>query len=152
MTRLLDDTKPDGSEVGADLATYLREARIAINQLADLVGPSAPTRITEVTIEPGADYFNLDSAAPIQVVFVGSNDPVPLRRVKMGIDGQVLLMRVAATSAAITATHNTNYMRLTNSDDVALAANDWLMLVNVGGDGNLNEGYWVESNRYVWTP
>lgn len=145
----IDAAKPDGTENGSDLATYLREARAQINLLWSAVGGSVVSPIQAVNLGVGATSFDLTGLSCAVVVFLTASVASDLESIGKGMDGQIVKIR--AGDANVTVVHATAGIVLTGAIDYSMAAGDWLELVNVGGDGDSVDGVWRESSRYVWT-
>lgn len=145
----LDATKPNGSELGVDLAVLLLEARQQINLLWSTISISGVTPNQLVTLSGGIGYFTV-SQITLTNALVSCVLAQNLSTVKGGIDGQIV--RIRAQDANLTVKHDVTKIMLTGGLDLAMAQYDLLELTNVGGDGVSVDGIWQESNRYSWTP
>jgi hypothetical protein len=143
---MIDDTTPDGSELGSELATLLKEARQQINLLWASIGTTGVTpRIDEVlttnTFDVGGVQF--------QTVFISAGIATDLTDITGAYDGQLVLLR--ATNANVTVKHNAAKIVLNGAIDFSMAVGDWLLLMNYGGDGSIIDGVWIEVTRTSWT-
>lgn len=143
---MIDDTTPDGSELGSEIATLLKEARQQINLLWSSIGMTGVTpRIDEVLTTNSFDVGGVQ----FQTVFISAGIATDLTDITGAYDGQLIALR--ATNANVTVKHNASKIVLNGAIDFSLATGDWLILMNYGGDGNTVNGTWIEVTRTSWT-
>ena len=142
---MIDDTKPNGSEFGTELASLLKEARQQINLLWGALANTAITPRQDVVL--ASTSFDLGTVT-FQVVYISAAIAANLTDIMKGYDGQLVLIR--GVNSNITVKHNVTKIVLNGGVDFNLLINDWLMLQNYGGDGDSIEGVWIEVMRTAW--
>lgn len=143
---MIDDAKPDGTELGVELMTLIREARQQINLLWASIGTTGITPRQDVAL--AGTSFAI-GGVQFQVAYMTSSIAQNLTTITGGMDGQLILLR--AGDANVTLKHNVSYMILNGSVDYNMAASDWILLTNYGGDGDTVDGVWIEVSRTAWT-
>lgn len=142
---MIDATIPNGGELGSDLATLLLEARGQINLLWTALGTTGVTPRLDVAL--AADHFDV-GGIQFQTVFVSAGAPTDLVHITGGYDGQIVLMK--GVNSNVTLKYNVAKMDLNSSVDYNLLINDWIMLMNYGGNGSTIDGIWKEVSRTTW--
>lgn len=142
---MIDDSIPDGSELGVELASLLLEAREQINLLWTSIGTTGITpRQDEVLAGASFDVGGIQ----FQVVYLSAGIAMDLTDIAKGFDGQLVLIR--AVNSNVTVKHNVAKIVLNGGVDYNILINDWLLLTNYGGDGDTVAGVWIEVSRTAW--
>ena len=147
----MDATKPTDQEQVSAIASYIREARAAINALSSGSGVG----VTSLTIAAGAVALTVGTDLGLfgsEVVIVDADGAANIANIYGGTQGQIKKLIFQDNNVGIVdglAVGGALYLnQLPALSTFAAQANDVLELVNVGGDGGVTtHGYWKETGR-----
>ena len=153
----IDETKPLGTDLVSTLDDYMREGRVQINLLWEAVGSggiSYPVytavnmAVGDTSLVAGTDI----SASGLEIIALSADVAVNLTTMKLCEAG--VIKHIIAVDDDITIINNTAsttggtfYLNSPTGVNLAMATKDVLTVVNIGGDGSVSHGYWVELNR-----
>lgn len=149
----LDITKPTDQAIVAELATYIRENRVAINAISG----SGNVGFTDLSISAGTTSLaigtNLGSYS-IEIVKVTGLGLADIATITGGTAGQVKIFIFQDANIDIadgnTKTGGVFYLNhLPAGSDFDAQQDDILAVVNIGGDGASTYGYWKEVFRSI---
>ena len=146
----IDATKPTDQVLVSELPGYIRANRTEINNL-NLQGEYAVTTLpvasskTELVV--GTDLKNIDQ----EIVLISGVGSVTLQRITGGYDGQMKIFIFQDDDVSLVDGQKEDgefYLnQLPATSTYHSVQDDSLILVNVGGDGTSEDGYWKEVNR-----
>lgn len=145
----VDATIPVGETLGADLPALIRENRTEINTLyAAIAALGGAATYETLSLGAGATELPLNGAGIIHTIALGAAGGASLTDITGGQEGQLLLIK--ATGANVTFIHNDAKIHLNGALDNTMAANDFLCLLNEGGEPDVTpavDGIWTEVFR-----
>lgn len=148
----LDATKPTDQEFVSALPAWIREARAAINALSG----GGDVGVTDLTIPAGTTSLTVGTDVGLfgfEAVIVDAAAAVNISTILGGIQGQVKVFIFQDNDITMVdglALNGAIYLnQLPALSSFAAQANDILALVNIGGNGSTNHGYWKEIWRQI---
>ena len=155
----LDASKPsDTGNVVADLAGHQRETRTAVNALeSSIAGLGAVSTHTDLVLSTGTTEINIPdnlSAIPSETINISGDGASSVASMTGGSAGQVKIFIFDDTDVdfdnSATKANGTFFLNQPIvSASFGPAQYDILALVNIGGDGVSDNGYWQELYRSV---
>ena len=148
----MDATKPSDQALVSELAAYIREVRAFANALAAGSGFGA----TELTVALGATSLSIGSElldTGFETIIVTGGGAATLVTILGGTAGQIKLFifqdaLVKLTDGNVKGATGKFYLnQLPAGGDFEPQQDDILCMVNVGGDGSADHGYWKEMYR-----
>lgn len=143
----LDATKPDSTTFLSEFSGYHRETREYVNNITATSGTDVTTLSSDsTTLAVGTEL----SAAQVEtVIFSGSAN---LTTITGGSAGQRKLFICQADTLDFI--HNASgttggVIRLNDFSSLDAKTGDVIEFTNIGGDGGVNYGYWVETFRNI---
>lgn len=148
----LNANEPLDTRMVSELATYIREARAAINAITvgsnNLAATSlaVPAGTTSLTV--GTDLAD----AGLEVVTISGTGLSDIATILGGVDGEIKIFIFQDANLdfadSISKANGTFYLNhLPAASDFDAQQDDILALVNMGGDGASVYGYWKELFR-----
>jgi len=148
----IDATKPTDAVLVSELPAYIRENRVAINTIGVAgtgnVGASTVALAAQVTMTIGVEL----SLEGLETVIISSVGLSTLTAILGAIQGQIkifvfqdLNVRLTDSNTKLNGTFHLNEAPALG--DYTPAVDDVLTLVNIGGDGAGDSGYWREVDR-----
>jgi hypothetical protein len=153
MTCTVDATRPSGTlDLVEDLDGYIRENRESINYLCGLIGTGVLSpdysainmTVGDTSLAVGVDL----SESGIEVIGLTADAAVNLTTITDGTAGQIKVF--VALDGDVTFIQDTSmvggtfYMNAPDDEDINVTAGDIIAFVNIGGDGESTDGYWLE--------
>ena len=152
MTCTVDATKPLATELVSDLDDYMRETRESINYLCGLVGAGvispdySAVNMTagDTSLACGTDL----SDSGVEVVGLTADAAVNFTTITDGTAGQIKIFVILDDDVTfiqdVSLAGGTFYMNAPAGVDINVNTGDIIAFVNIGGDGDSTDGYWVE--------
>jgi len=151
----LDATKPTDEELVSVLPSYIRANRAAINIL-EAAGFGDVVTVTDLAIATGLTSLIVGthlSAAEIEIVKARAVTTNIINQITKGTNGQIKIFVFQNSSVTfVDGVKNTGYLYLNQlpiGSSFSAAIDDVLALVNIGGDGSSEYGYWKEIWRMI---
>jgi hypothetical protein len=149
----LDATKPTDQSLVSELAGYIREARAAMNVLTALVSDFSATELSlsvgTTSLVIGTDLADVG----FEIIFIDSVGASAISTITGGTAGQVKLFIFQDNVIDfVDGTKSAGHLYLNHLPaltNFAAAQDDIIMLVNIGGDGSTDNGYWKEVLRTI---
>lgn len=149
----LDATKPLDSDLGSLLAGYIRENRTAINALTagttEIVATTLSLSSGSTTFAVGTDV----SDVMLEIILLSALGASSLSTLTGGVNGQVKIFIAQDNDVSfVDGTKSSGQFYLNQLPAAAsfdMSTDDVLILVNVGGDGSSEDGYWKEIYRSI---
>ena len=149
----LDITKPTDQCLVSEIPGYIRENRVAINAFESGDAEYTTTIINlstgTTTLVVGTDIANVD----MEIILISALGACVLENITGGTAGQIKIFVMQDSDISFTdgvKSEGKFYLnQLPALTDFNAAQDDTLALVNVGGDGVSNSGYWKEFNRQL---
>jgi len=147
----LNVNEPADTRLVSELASYIREDRVAINAI---VG-SDNFGVSDVTVAAGATSLSIGtelSSDGIEVVIISGAGLADIATILGGTEGQIKIfifqdanIDFADGNAKANGVFYLNH--LPAGSDFSPSQDDVIVLVNIGGDGASTYGYWKELFR-----
>ena len=155
MTCTVDATLPLATDLVTAIDDYMRESRASINYLCQAVGAGILTpEYNAVNMEAGDTTLALGvelGEVGLEIVGLTADAAVNLTTITVGTAGQVKLFIALDTNITIIQGYDTTggvfYLNSPESVDLEMQLHDVLAVVNIGGDGDTVDGYWLELYR-----
>ena len=148
----MDATKPTDTEQVSALPIYIREVRAAVNSISG----SGNVGVTNLAILPGATSLTVGtdiSRDGYEAVIVSAAVAVNISNIYGGTNGQIKVFVFTDNNVGIVdglALGGALYLnQLPALSTFNAQTNDVLVLMNIGGDGATNHGYWKEIQRQL---
>jgi len=148
----MDATKPTDTEQVSALPTYIREVRAAVNSISG----SGNVGVTNLAIPPGATSLTVGTDIGrdgYEAVIVSAAVAVNISNIYGGTNGQIKVFVFTDNNVGIVdglALGGALYLnQLPALSTFNAQTNDVLVLMNIGGDGATNHGYWKEIQRQL---
>ena len=149
----LDATKPADQELVSALPAYIRENRAAINAFESGEAEYTTTVINiasgTTTLVVGTNLANVE----MEIVLISALGLCTLENITGGTAGQIKIFVMQDSNISykdgIKSGGKFYLNQLPTLSDFSASQDDALALVNVGGDGSSNNGYWKEFNRQL---
>lgn len=148
----LNVNEPTDQVLVSDLPSYIREDRAAINA----VSGSGNVGVTDLSVAGGTTSLTVGSdlgSYGFEIVKITGFAAIVLATILGGSEGQVKVFVFQDGNISITdgvASDGKFYLNhLPALSDFVSAANAVLALVNIGGNGSTNHGYWKELYRTI---
>ena len=147
----LNVNEPNDTRLVSELASYIREDRVAINSI---VG-SDNFGVVDLTISAGATSLSIGSELSsdgIEVVVTTGDGLADIATILGGTEGQIKIFIFQDANIdfadSISKANGTFYLNhLPSGSDFSPAQDDVIAIVNIGGDGASTYGYWKELFR-----
>ena len=147
----LDATKPNDTELISELASYIREDRVAINALSG----GSDIGFTDLDVAAGATSLSVGTelgAYGIEIVTVTGLGLADIATILGGTEGQIKIFifqdsNVDLVDGNIKSGGVFYLNQLPAGSDFEPDLDDVIALVNIGGDGASTYGYWKELFR-----
>ena len=149
----MDATKPTDQELISAIPAYIRETRAAVNAV---IAEESDVAITTLTISAGTTALVIGTtllAVAIEVVKLNSLGAADIAQIRGGTEGQIKIfifqgnnMTFADGAKALGALY---LNQLPVGSLLAAQQDDVLALVNIGGNGSTEYGYWKELWRQI---
>ena len=146
----LDVNQPSDQILVSELPSYIREDRAAINA----VSGSGNVGVTELEVSPGSKALTVGTdlgSYGFVIVKITGAAAVTLATILGGIEGQVKVFVFQDSNISFTDGPKSGGQFYLNHlpalSDYNPQQDAILALVNVGGDGSSNHGYWKEMYR-----
>ena len=144
----LDATKPTDQELVSALPYWIRESREEINNIIEDTTQLTVTELTiqtgETALEVGTDLTDTD----MEVVLVSSSDPVVIEQIIKGVQGQLKIFIFQGNNVSFRdgpkSGGNLYLNHLPAMTTFDAEQDDVIALLNIGGDGSSEYGYWKE--------
>lgn len=147
----LDATKPSDTALVSELASYIREDRVAVNAIvgSDNFGVSDVIVAAGVTSMSIGTELSLDG---IEVVIISGAGLADIATILGGTEGQIKIFIFQDTNIDFVdgnaKANGVFYLNhLPAGSDFSPDQDDVIALVNIGGDGASTYGYWKELFR-----
>jgi len=152
----VDETRPLGTDLVSTLDDYIRENRVEINDIwASISGGISYPNYNAVVMTAGQTSLiagtDIDGAG-VEMIGLTAGVAVNLTTMMAAIAGATKF--IIALDSNITVIQNTGsttggtfYLNSPAGDDLVMEPRDMLVVTNIGGDGVVANGYWVELNR-----
>jgi hypothetical protein len=147
----LDITKPTDEEIVSMLPYWIRQTRAAVEDT-----PGSEVAFTELDISAGTTSLAVGTDlkdADIEVVTVNSTGAIILATIIGGTKGQLKILIFQNSQVSIidgVKSDGKFYLnQLPALSNFNALIDDVLAIVNVGGDGSSNNGYWKEVWRQI---
>ena len=148
----MDATKPTDTEQVSALPAYIREVRAAVNSISG----SGNVGVTNLAIPPGATSLTVGTDIGrdgYEAVIVSAAVAVNISNIYGGTNGQIKVFVFTDNNVGIVdglALGGALYLnQLPALSTFNAQTNDVLVLMNIGGDGATNHGYWKEIQRQL---
>jgi len=148
----MDATKPTDTEQVSALPIYIREVRAAVNSISG----SGNVGVTNLAIPPGATSLTVGTDIGrdgYEAVIVSAAVAVNISNIYGGTNGQIKVFVFTDNNVGIVdglalggALYLNQFPALSTFN---AQTNDVLVLMNIGGDGATNHGYWKEIQRQL---
>lgn len=149
---MLDVNKPTDQELISQLPSYIREDRTAINSISG----SSSVGVTDLTLAGGTTSITVGTdvgSYGFETIIIDSGGASSLAKILGGTQGQVKVFIFQDNDIDIVdgaaADGNFYLNHLPALSNFEAATNDVLAVVNIGGDGDTNYGYWKELYRTI---
>ena len=149
----MDATKPIDQELVSLLPSWIREVKVKVNEIEGLIDPPNPA-VNNLIIAAGSTSLAVDvdlSTSYFEIVFASAIGPVTIANIWGGTDGQVkIFIFVDALIDILDGTKSggdiyLNQLPALSTYDAQVG--DVIALINIGGDGATEFGYWKEIFR-----
>jgi hypothetical protein len=151
----LDATKPTDQEIVAQLPYYIRQHATAINALASPIG-IAEISTNTLIISAGTTTLDIDSdlsTVNMELVFLSSLGLSTIARITGGTSGQIKIFIFESNNITFNDGPKTIGQLYLNQlpafSSFSAQIDDVIALMNVGGNGTTNDGYWKELWRQL---
>uniref|UniRef100_A0A6H1ZL63 Uncharacterized protein n=1 Tax=viral metagenome TaxID=1070528 RepID=A0A6H1ZL63_9ZZZZ len=151
----LDATKPTDEELVSVLPSYIRANRAAINVIESVLGGDVVTPTT-LLCPAGITYLSVGvdlSASEIEVVRISASAAITINQIRLGTNGQIkILIFQDSNISLMDGTKLTGQFYLNQlpvGSNFAASVDDVLALINIGGDGISEYGWWKELWRTI---
>lgn len=149
----LDITKPTDQVLVAELPLYIRENRVAINAFesgeAEYTVTTLVVAAGTTTLVVGTSLANID----MEIVLISGLGAVTLQNITGGRAGQIKIFVFQNSNISLLDGAKSDgkfYLnQLPALSTFSAIQDDALSLVNIGGDGSSNNGYWKEFDRQL---
>ncbi len=149
----LDTNKPTDQVLVAEIPAYIRALAVAINAIEEY---SNSITVTNLSISAGdtALVIGIDlSAQKIEVVLTSGIGASVIEYIRGGTEGQIKIFVFQDNDISLKDGIKSDGKMYLNQlpvlTDFAAQQDDVLALVNIGGDGSTNYGYWKEIWRQL---
>ncbi len=142
---LLTESEPSNQRLVSELASYIREDRVAINSM----------RISTVEVATSAVKLTIGTELNnewLEVVILSGEGAATLATIEDGTEGQIKVLIFQDGNLDLTDGVKDSGKLFLNQAALSTlnaAQDDVLALVNVGGDGGVTQGYWKELFRSI---
>jgi hypothetical protein len=148
----MDATKPTDTELISSLPSYIREVRAAVNALSG----GGDVGVTKLTVPAGATSLTIGTDLGrygYEIVVIDAVAAINLATILGGTQGQVKVFIFQDNDISIIDGLMLNgafYLnQLPALSSFNTQTNDVLAVVNIGGNGSTNHGYWKEIFRQI---
>ncbi len=143
----LNASEPSDTRMISEIPSYVRESRAAINFLDNVYNSlSIPAATTSLSV--GSDLASVTD----EYLKVSALGAVAISTIIIGTAGQVKTFIFQDTNISLvdgTKDSGKLFLNQTALSTWNPAINDILSIINIGGDGSTNYGYWIELYRKV---
>lgn len=152
----LDPAKPTDQELNSTWPWWIRAVHTYINALESSIPSGSAINVTNLIVAAGDSALSVGidiSALLFEIIFINGAGPAVLQYLYGGSNGQVKIFihqsalvswKDGAKSGGQIYLNHLPILTDFNAQD-----GDVLALVNVGGNGSTNHGYWKELYRQV---
>jgi hypothetical protein len=148
----MDQTKPTDQDPLSTHAGYIRETRSAVNALSSGSGVGK----TDLTVALGTVALTVGTELGLfghETVIMSGAGAAAIATIHGGVDGQIKVFIAQDNNVSfvdgVAGLGHIYLNQLPALSSFAMQLCDVLALVNIGGDGGVNEGYWKELYRQV---
>lgn len=150
---VLDITKPTDQVLVAEIPSYIRENRVAINAFASGEAEYTVTNLIvsagTTTLVIGTDLTNID----MEIVLISGLGAATIQNITGGTAGQIKILVFQDNDISLLDGAKADGKFYLNQLPALSTFNanqdDSIALVNVGGNGSSNNGYWKEFSRQL---
>ena len=146
----LDTTKPTDQVLNSELPSYIRENRVAINA----VSGSGNVGSTDLTVSAGTTQLVVGTdlgSYGYEIVKITGSGAATITKILGGTEGMVKVFIFQDSNIDFTDGVKSDGKLYLNQlpalSDYSPSQDDVIALVNIGGDGASNYGYWKELYR-----
>ncbi len=152
----LDSRQPTDQALVSELPSWIRASRAAINAMAAMYSLETGLGVTNLTVGGGTISLDIGTdllAAGHEIITIFGGGISTLATILGGMDGQVKIFIFQDNNIDLTdglkADGEFYLNQLPALSNFAPEIDDVLALLNVGGDGVANHGYWKELYRTI---
>ena len=149
----LDPNKPTDQALNSEWPSWIRAIHVAINAIV-AGGSQIATRVLSILAGDTSLTVGTDlSALALEVIFVSGTGPSTLETIYGGSQGQIKIFIFSDGNVSVLDGDKIGGQFYLNQLPVYTTFHaqdgDVLALVNVGGNGSTNHGYWKELYRQI---